>query len=109
MADALKVLGQSAPNATTLTDLYAVPAAKSATISTIMICNRGATATSFRVAVSPAAAAIANQHYIYYDQALDGYSTYAATIGITLATTDIVRVYSGTANLSFSVFGIEVS
>jgi len=109
MAEVLKVLGQSAPGATTMTSLYTVPGATSATISTIIVCNRGVTATTFRIAVSPAGATLANQHYIYYDQTIDIGSTYAATIGITLASTDVIRVYAGTADLSFSAFGIEVS
>lgn len=106
--DTLKVLGQNAPAATSLVILYTVPALTSTTISTISVCNRGGTATTFRLAVSPAGAAILNQHYIYYDQAIDANSTYAITIGITVAATDVIRIYAGTANLSFSVFGVEV-
>ena len=35
--------------------------------------------------------------------------TTALTLGITLATTDVVRIYASTANLSFSLFGSEIS
>lgn len=109
MADTFKVLGQSAPAATTETLLYTVPALKSTTISTITVCNRGATAATFRVSISPAGAATANQHYMYYDQTLSAYSTWAATLGITLATTDVIRIYASSANLSFNMFGVEVA
>lgn len=109
MADTLKVLAQSNPSATTLTDAYTVPGAKSATISSIVVANRSATATSFRIAVAPAGAANANQHYLYYDQAIDGNSTFVATIGVTMATTDVLRVYATLATLSFNVFGVEVA
>jgi hypothetical protein len=108
-ADGLKVLGQSAPAATTVADLYTVPAATKTTVSTLTVCNRSATATTFRVAVSPAGATLANQHYIYFDQAIDGNSTFASTIGMTLSATDVIRVYAGTLNLSFSAFGVEVA
>ena len=87
MATTIKVLGQSNPSATTLTTLYTVPALTSSVCSSIVICNRSATATSFRVAIRPAGASISNEHYIYYDVAIGGNDTFIATIGATLATT----------------------
>ena len=108
MATTYKVLGQSAPSATTNTDLYTVPSATSAIGSTLAICNRGVS-TQFRVAVRPAGAAIANQHYIVHDNYVEQYDTVFLTLGITLAATDVVTVYAGTANLSFSLFGSELT
>ena len=107
MANSLKVLGQSAPLATTLTDLYTVPASTSTICSSIVVCNRSATATSFRVAVRPSGGAIANQMYLYYDVTIAGNDTFIATIGISLQTTDVVSVYNTLATLSFSLFGQE--
>lgn len=109
MADTFKVLGQAAPAATTETDLYTVPSARSTTISTLTVCNRAATAATFRISIAVAGAATSNAQYIYYDQALDANSTWTATIGITLAASDVVRVYASTANLSFNAFGVEVA
>jgi limonene 1,2-monooxygenase len=42
---------------------------------------------------------------------LEAISYYAITItaGVTLATTDVVTVYAGTANLTFSLFGAEIT
>jgi len=108
MAETLKVLGQSAPAATTNTNIYTVPASKAAVISTLVVCNRGTSAGTFRIAVRPGGAAIANQHYLFYDTALAASSCIAVTIGMTLATTDIVTVYASSANFSFSLFGSEV-
>ena len=104
-----KILGQSSPSATTPTDLYTVPAARSAVCSSLSICNRGGTQTTFRVSISPAGAATANKDYLYYDVTLAGNDTFVATIGVTLATTDKIRIYSGNANLSFQVWGTEIS
>lgn len=109
MAEAIKVLGQQAPGATTLTTLYTVPAGTSAVVSTISVCNRGASQTTFRIAVRPAGAAIANQHYIYYDAPAPENDTVMITVGLTLATTDVITVYAGNANCSFSAFGSEVT
>jgi glucose-6-phosphate dehydrogenase assembly protein OpcA len=106
---AKKVLGQSAPSATTNTTLYTVPASTETVVSSIVVCNRGTSATTFRIAIRPAGAGIANQHYAYYDLGIDANDTFVATIGITLATTDVVTVYAGNANLSFSAFGSEAS
>jgi hypothetical protein len=109
MAVVYKVLGQLNPSATALTTLYTVPSATSAVCSSITICNRSATATSFRIAIRPAGAAISNEHYLYYDIALAGNDTFIATVGITLAETDEVSVYATLATLSFHLYGQENS
>lgn len=108
MAIAYKVLGQSAPSATTATSLYTTPSSTSAVVSSLTVCNLGVSAT-FRVAVRPGGAALAAQHYVLYDAAIDANSTGVFTLGITLATTDVVTVYASHANLSFSLFGSEIS
>ena len=107
MATTLKVLGQSNPSAALNTTLYTVPALTSTVASSIFICNRSATATSFRVAVRPAGASISNEHYLYYDVTLAGNDTFVATVGLTLATTDVITVYATLATLSFNLFGQE--
>lgn len=107
MADTYKVLGQSDPAAATLTDAYTVPASTQVITSTITIANRSATPTAFRLAISPAGAAIANQHYIAYDVPIGANDSLAYTIGITLAATDKIRVYAVLATLSFNIFGVE--
>jgi hypothetical protein len=109
MANVYKILGQSSPSATTETTLYTVPSAKSAVASSISICNRGSGQTTFRVSISQGGSATANKDYLYYDVLLAGNDTFIATIGITLATTDVVRVYSGNTSLSFQLFGTEIS
>jgi len=108
MATVYKTLGQSAPAAATNTSLYTVPSATSAVCSTLAICNRGAS-TNFRVAIRPAGATLANLHYIVFDNTINQYDTVFLTLGITLATTDVVTVYAGSANVSFSLFGSEIS
>ena len=108
MATVYKVLGQVAPNATTETTLYTVPALKSAVVSTFTVTNRSSTLTTFRVSVSVGGGATAAKDYIYYDLTIAGYDTFAATYGLTLGAGDVVRVYSTTNTLSFSIFGQEI-
>lgn len=109
MAFTYKVLGQSNPSATTATTLYTVPATTSAVGSTIVVCNLGATATTFRIAIRPAGASLTNSQYINYDTSLPANDSIALTLGITLATTDVVTVYAGNANVSFTLFGSEIT
>jgi hypothetical protein len=86
-----------------------VPAATSAVVSTIVVANRSGTSAGYRIAIRPAGATIANQHYIAFDVAVGGGDSTTLTLGITLAATDVITVYASTANLSFSVFGSEIT
>jgi hypothetical protein len=109
MPSAYKVLGQSNPAATTATTLYTVPVTKSAVASTLAVCNQGASSATFRVAVRPAGATLAATHYLVFDSSLTANDSAFLTLGITLATTDVVTVYASSASLSFSLFGSEIS
>lgn len=108
MATVYKVLGQVNPSATTATTLYTVPSATSAVCSTLAVCNIGVS-TKYRVSVRPAGATQANAHYLVYDASINANDSILLTLGITLASTDVVTVYSGTNTLSFSLFGGEIS
>lgn len=109
MPQAHKVLGQSNPAATTLTTLYTVPAATQAVVSTITICNLASSATTYRIAVRPAGASVANQHYLAYDAALPANDAATLTLGVTLAATDVISVYAASANVAFHAYGVEIT
>jgi glucose-6-phosphate dehydrogenase assembly protein OpcA len=108
MPTTYKVLGQSNPSATTATTLYTVPSSTSTVVSTVTVCNQAAATASYRIAVRPAGATLAAQHYLAYDIVIAANDTTALTLGITLATTDVVTVYASSATLSFSAFGSEI-
>jgi hypothetical protein len=108
MATTYKVLGQVVPLATTATDLYTVPAGTSTVCSTLAVCARGSTST-YRVAVRPAGATLADEHYIVYDNWVDGKDTIFLTLGLTLGANDVVTVYSSEATNTFSLFGSEIT
>jgi hypothetical protein len=105
MPTALSVLGQAYPTASILTTLYTVPAATTTVCSSIVVCNQSATPTTFSIAVQPAGAAITNKMYLYYLVTIAGNDTFVASIGISLATTDVVSVYATLGTLSFNLFG----
>jgi hypothetical protein len=102
---AYKVLAQSAPTAATATTLLT---ASSATIvSTLQIANIGGAADTIRIAVRPAGAVLANQHYIAYGVQVPSGSFISLQGGLTLANTDVITVYSTTGTSSFSAFGSD--
>ena len=109
MPTVYKVLGQSAPAATTSTTLYTVPSATETIVSTIAVTNRAATAATFRIAVRPNGATLANEHYISFDAPISANDTLFITVGATLDATDVITVYGSTANFSFTAFGSEIS
>ena len=109
MATTYKVLGQVAPSSATATTLYTVGAGKSAVVSTIAVCNRSASAATYRIAIRVAGSALSNEEYIAYDSTVAANDSTMLTIGITLAATDVITVYASTADLSFNAFGSEIS
>jgi hypothetical protein len=109
MATALKVLGQSAPSALTLTTLYTVPALTSAVVSSLVVCNTASTGTSFRISVRVGGAADTPKQYLYYDVDIAGKASFAATLGLGLSAGDIISVYATAATLSFSALGQETT
>jgi glucose-6-phosphate dehydrogenase assembly protein OpcA len=109
MPTTYKVLGQVAPSATTATTLYTVPSSTSTVVSTIVICNQAAAAATFRISVRQAGAAQTAAMYVAYDVSVGSLDSTALTLGLTLAATDVITVYSSTASLSFAAFGSEIS
>jgi glucose-6-phosphate dehydrogenase assembly protein OpcA len=109
MPTTYKVLGQSNPSATTATTLYTVPSATQTVVSTIVIANLTSTAATFRIAVRPAGATLANSQYIAYDITVGASDSTALTLGVTMNATDVLTIYASTANLTFTAFGSEIS
>ena len=88
--------------------LYTVPSATSTVCSTLVICNQGVS-TVFRVAVRPAGAALEAKNYLIVDNAINQYDSVFLTLGVSLATTDVVSVYAGATSVSFNLFGSELT
>lgn len=111
MPTVYKVLGQSAPVGNTETILYSVPAGTSAVVSSITICNRDTDPATVRVSISQSGVATSTKDYLYYDLPIDPADTFIATIGVTMAATDVIRVRAsglGGDNISFQAFGSEI-
>lgn len=109
---AKKILGQVNPSATTNTVLYTVPSAKETVVSSISVANLTATAATFRLILQPAAdvsATILDKQYFGKDITVGASDTTIITVGITLATGDVIKVYASTATISFQAFGDEAT
>lgn len=104
-----RVLGQEAPSATSNTDVYTVPSATEAVVSCIIVANRGNTDGTFRLAVRPDGATIANKHYIAFDTPILANDSITMTVGITMNAADVITAYCSSANMSVNVFGTEIS
>jgi hypothetical protein len=110
MPTTYKVLAQNNPGATTESTLYTVPSSTSTVVSTVSIANQAGTSATYRIAVRPAAdATTAAKHWIVYGATVAANDSIMLTLGLTLATGDVVRVWGSSANLSFSAFGSEIS
>lgn len=110
MAINYKILAQVHPANSSDTNLYTVPAATQAIVSTMTITNVTASPANARVFARIAGAATGHVNAIIYDAPIAGNTTVAFTLGLTLAATDIVTVKtSGGATLTFQLFGSEIS
>lgn len=96
------LLPQSAPGATTLTEVFQAEPTGVTVLNSFTVCNRSTTPTSFRVAVSPSGGSISNENYIAYDVPIPGAEVYGRELGMALPPGAIIRVYATLATLSFS-------
>jgi len=109
MAKHYKILGQSAPSATTNTDVYTVPLETESVVSTITVSNRDVSAATYRIAIRSKGETISNEHYVVYNASVPGNDTIALTVGITADSEDVITVYASSSNLSFNIFGSEIT
>jgi len=110
MATAYKILGQVEPSGTSTEDLYAVPSATEAIVSTLVIANTTGNDTSFRIFVRENGETAGTNNAIAYDTTLVANTQVAFTLGLTLSSTDIISVQAGSSNsITFQAFGSELT
>ena len=109
MPTTYKVLGQSYPDAATDTSLYTVPASTSTVVSTVHCFNSGNNNSYIDIAIRPAGAAIESKNYLLKTAQIAAGESLSLTIGITLATTDVITVRTSVATVAFQAFGSEIS
>ena len=105
MATLRGTLGQVAPVANILTEIYTVPTLKS-TVCRVIITETAGVPATFRVAVGVNGEADDIKQYIAYDRPMELNDT-GSTVAFIIGAGDVVRVRSTTGTLSFSLTGIE--
>jgi hypothetical protein len=103
-----KILGQVNPTTTALSTLYTVPGAKEAFISTLSICNFGATTANVTVAVRADGAAIDPKQHILYNIPIVPADSLFLTLGLSVDQNDVISVSSTTSSIAFGLFGSEI-
>ena len=109
MATNYKVLGQALPAANTATSLYTVPTNTQAVVSNIHVCNTGAAAATYRIAIRPSGAALSSVHYYAFDAAIAPGKNGSYVEGLTLGAGDVITVLSNTGTVTFHAFGSEIA
>jgi hypothetical protein len=109
MSAAYFVLGQIAPTGTSETTLYTVTSGKQAVCSSLTFCNITTSVVKVSVNVRPAGAAVAAKHALARNVSVAPGSTNVISVGLTLASTDVVSVNIDTANgLAVHLYGTEI-
>lgn len=110
MATNYKVLGQINPTANTMTNAYSVPSATETVISTITVCNQTGDNVSYSIAVVPnGVTPTEDKHFIVRGGAVPAADAIGITLGMTLDADDQIRCNTNSSNVSFNIFGSEVS
>jgi len=109
MANAYKILGQVADASANDVELYLVPPATEAIVSTIIVCNREAAANTFRIATKSDNSAVADTDYVAFDTAIAANDSITLTLGITLETGAEISVGASDALVTFQAYGTEIA
>jgi hypothetical protein len=115
MPTTYKILGQTLPTANTLSNVYVVPTSTSAIVSTITICNQSSANANVDIMIRPINETLANKHYLVKGVTIPRADTMILSPGVTLNASVIVAVNNAVAsgetaaNVSFNVFGIELT
>ena len=91
------------------TAVYTCPSNTAAVTSTLVVTNRGSAATTYQIAISSNTYP-ANKDILVYNDLIDGRDVVTMTLGLTLDSTNKYLLFNGdSANLSFNVFGMEIT
>jgi hypothetical protein len=104
MATAYVVLGNVTPSATSTSTLV-TGSTNGTIVGSFNACNRGGTNDSIRISITKSGG---SAYYLYYNFTLSASATLQETPGWTLATGDIISVYSTTGNTDFVATGVTL-
>jgi hypothetical protein len=114
MPEIYKILGQVAPADSEENILYSSPAATQTLVTNITVVNRSSSAQTFDVYVYTSVPSVSAGYSspvlnsLYKNTAISANATEILEPGITLGAQNSI-VVKGTANITFSVYGVEIS
>ena len=107
-----KVLGQINPTANTQTNVYVVPAATQAVVSSVTVCNYSTSNAFYSLAVMPPGAysnPASNSSYYILGGMVPAIETIILTIGLTGNAGTVFTANTSHSNVIINMFGSEVT
>lgn len=92
----------------TYATLYTTPAATSAVISSIVICNTTASAATYRIGLDTTAGTPGASEWLVYDATVPANDSIILTFGACLDAGKYIRVSSSADTVTFSAFVSEI-
>lgn len=111
MGQSFKRLGAINPSANTQTNVYVVPAATEAVISTIAICNQSASNVSYSLILmdsSEYSASAPASSFLVRGATVPAADTIFLTVGLTANAGSVIASNTNSSDVSFSLFGSEI-
>lgn len=112
MPQNFKRLGAINPSANTQTNVYVVPAATEAVISTFTVCNQSTTNASYSLIVMVAsehAAPAPASSFLVRGASVPAADSIILTLGVTANAGSIIAANTNSPNISFIAFGSEIT
>jgi hypothetical protein len=99
---------QGTATISTYATLYSTSASVNAVISSICVTNTASSDATYRVAIMGSAGTPAAANWLVYDGVITGKDTVALTLGVTLQTSQFIRVSSSGTAVTFNAFVSEI-
>lgn len=109
MAQTYEILGQLAPSANTLTNVFVTGASSSAIVGTITIHNFSDANASYSLVVRPINETLANKHFIIRGGILPAREMISITGAVTMNANAILAANTNGGSVSFNAYGVEIT
>jgi hypothetical protein len=104
MATAYAVLGNATPSAGGTSTLV-TGSTNGSIVGSFNVCNKGGANDAIQVSITKSGG---SAYYVYYNFIVPGTSVIQETPGWTLASGDVISVYSSTGNTDFIATGVTI-
>lgn len=102
-----RLAGPTAPSATTETSVYASPTATTTLVRQIVVCNTNATTITTSLSIVPYGGTAGTTNRIFKDLSVPANETIILNVSQVLEAGDFLSVNSSSANVTFTVSGIQ--